>query len=873
MFIFIFYCVVLLPLLFIRPNCWADSSCCFGEIKHKYMKIRLFVLLFCLLFCFDMSAQDVKKIKKVACVGNSITFGAGIRNRDKDSYPAVLGQMLGDDYEVRNFGYSARTMLNKGDNPYMKEQMFRDVLGYLPDIIVVKLGTNDSKPHNWKYGKEFGRDMETMLAAFRKLASKPVVYLCTPAKVYGSGYGINDSVIVNYIIPEINRIARKEKIEVIDIHTATDGMSQNFPDNVHPNEVGAIVLAGTVYKALTGKETTHTMQAFPGRKSAWAGCDRYDFQYRGRDAIVVCPKQAAPGKPWIWRPAFFGAFPSVDKALLEKGFHVVYYDLTHQYGSPRAVEAGTFFYDYMKNYYGLSPKVTLEGFSRGGLCAFNWAAKNTDKVACIYVDAPVCDVFSWPGRKQADLWSGVLKEWNLTDAQMESFKGNPVDNLETLAKAGIPVMAVCGDSDKVVPYSENMEVVRNKYTALGGMVEVIVKPGCDHHPHSLENPQPVVDFIIRHQPGYKKFLHVNERGSLQNSWVRFEKERKGRVAFLGGSITEMAGWRTMIQQQLKQRFPYTDFEFVDAGIASTGSTPGSFRLQKDVLSKGRIDLLFVEAAVNDHTNGFSPAEQVRGMEGEVRRALLANPATDVVMLHFIYDPFIPMVKAGNVPDVIMNHERVANHYMIPSINLVQEVGERMLAGEFTWEQFGGTHPLPFGHRFYAAAIAHLFDSMWQNMPAETGVQPHKIPAEPLDQSSYFGGDFMSVKDARLGKGWKYEESWEPEIKVETRPGFVRVPMLVSDRANAKLTLDFTGKAIGIFCASGPKAAILEYSVDGSPFKKLDTNTQWSKGLYIPWVFMLASDLKDGAHKLELRISGDKNSQGNECCIRNFVVNK
>lgn len=838
------------------------------------MIIRLLLSLFLgLLFCFDTSAQDVKKIKKVACVGNSITFGAGIWNRDKDSYPAVLGQMLGDAYAVRNFGFSARTMLNKGDYPYMKEQMFRDVLDYQPDIIVVKLGTNDSKPYNWKYGKEFGRDLETMLAAFRKLASKPLVYLCSPAKVYGSGPVINDSVIVNYIIPEISRIARKEKLEVIDVHTATSGMPQSFPDNVHPNEAGAIVLAGTVYKALTGKEVTHAMQAFPGKKSEWAGYDCYSFQYRGRDAIAVCPKQAAPGKPWIWRPAFFGAFPSVDKALLEKGFHVVYYDLTHMYGSPRSVEAGTAFYEYMKNYYGLSPKVTLEGFSRGGLFAFNWAAKNTDKIACIYVDAPVCDVFSWPGRKQPDLWNGVLKEWNLSDAQMESFKGNPVDNLASLAQAGIPVIAVCGDSDQVVPYAENMEVVRNKYTALGGMVEVIVKPGCGHHPHSLENPQPVVDFIIRHQPEYKKFLHINARGNMQNSWVRFEKERKGRVAFLGGSITEMGGWRTMIQQQLKQRFPYTEFEFVDAGIGSTGSVPGSFRLQNDILSKGRVDLLFVEAAVNDHTNGFSPVEQVRGMEGEVRHALLANPATDIVMLHFIYDPFIPMVKAGNTPDVILNHERVANHYLIPSVNLVQEVAERMQAGEFTWEQFGGTHPLPFGHRFYAAAIARLFDRMWRQMPTDAKVQPHDIQKEPLDKFSYFGGDFLDIRDARLGKGWTYQASWEPEIKVETRRGFVRVPMLVSNRAKAKLTLDFTGKAIGIFCVSGPRAATLEYSVDGSPFKKLDTNTQWSKALYIPWLFMLESNLKDGAHKLELRISDDKNGQGYECCIRNFVVNK
>lgn len=839
------------------------------------MRFCVFFLWLELFFSLVLPAQETGKVIKVACVGNSITFGAGISNRDKDSYPAVLGQMLGDGYDVRNFGFSARTLLAKGDHPYMKEQMFQQVLQFQPDVVVVKLGTNDSKAHNWRYGRDFARDLESLVTAFQKLSSRPVIYLCYPAKAYSLQYGIQDSVIVHGIIPVIQACARKKHLQLIDMHTATSGMRQNFPDDIHPNEAGAIVMAETVYKALTGKEMKHEMQAFPGRKSGWSGYDRYDFQFRGRDAIVVCPKQAAPGKPWIWRPAFFGAFPSVDKALLGKGFHVAYYDLTHLYGSPRAVEAGTAFYGYMKNYYGLSPKVTLEGFSRGGLCALNWAVKNTDKIACIYIDAPVCNVFSWPGRKDQALWNDLLKEWNLTDEQMNSFAGNPVDHLAPLVKAGIPVISVCGDSDKVVPYSENMEVVRNEYSRLGGQVEVILKPGCDHHPHSLDDPQPVVDFILRYQPGYERYQHIQERGSLKNSYLRFERERKGRVAFLGGSITEMKGWRTMIQQQLKQRFPYTQFEFVDAGISSTGSVPGAFRIVHDVLEKGRIDLLFVEAAVNDHTNGFSPVEQVRGMEGEVRHALSVNPEMDVVMLHFIYDPFIPMVKAGQVPDVILNHERVANHYLIPSINLVQEIAERMQAGEFTWEQFGGTHPLPFGHRFYAASIARLFDKMWSGVPADAKVTPHVIPVRPLDIFSYYGGCFVDVREAKAGKGWEYAENWQPELKVETRRGFVRVPMLVGNRPHAKFTLDFKGKAIGIFGVFGPAAGMLEYSVDGAPFKKLDTYTYWSKGIYLPWLYMLENELNDGHHRLVVRISKDKNenSLGYECCIRNFVVNE
>ena len=381
--------------------------------------------------------------------------------------------------------------------------------------------------------------------------------------------------------------------------------------------------------------------AICAQKQTWHGGTRHDFKFKERDAIVVEPAEAAEGNPWVWRPAFFDAFPSVDVALLAKGFHIVYLDLTHEYGNPKSVALGTDFYQWICENYALSEQVTLEGFSRGGLYALNWAIANPEKVACLYLDAPVCDVFSWPGREQPELWQDLLQKWDTTDKEMASFPGNPIDHLQPLAATGVPILAVCGDSDQVVPYSENMEVLRNRYVALGGPVEVILKPGCDHHPHSLENPEPVVDFILRHQPTYQKYIHSSARGRLQNSFLKFERERSGRVAFLGGSITEMKGWKDEIENDLKQRFPYTAFDFVEAGIGSTGTTPGAFRLPHDVLSQGKIDLLFVEAAVNDDTNHFSPLEQVRGMEGEVRQALLNNPEMDIVMLHFIYDDTEP----------------------------------------------------------------------------------------------------------------------------------------------------------------------------------------------------------------------------------------
>lgn len=845
------------------------------------MKSKLLLIILTAFLCLHSKAETTSKAApktpkiKVACVGNSITAGAGIKNRDKDSYPMMLGQMLGKEYDVRNFGVSGRTMLQKG-NSYMKEKAYKQALDFQPDILIVKLGTNDTNPSFWKYKSEYSKDMLTMLQAFRQKSPSVKIYLCYPVKINGERLNARDKVITKEVIPMINKVAGQVDAQVIDLHTPTENMPENFVDELHPNEQGAHVLAKVIYKTLTGKETAHEIQPFPGLKGKWKGYERYDFTYKNKTAIVVRPKKAREGNPWIWRPAFFGSFAYADEALLKEGFHVVYYDLTHQYGCPSSIKAGTDFYNNMVSQYGLSSKVTLEGISRGGYQALQWAIVHPEKVACIYLDNPVCDMFSWPGKQREKLWKDFLKLWQLDETiTPETFKGNPIHHLQALAEQKVPILAVCGDSDKVVPFAENMKLVRDAYVKLGGPVELIIKPGADHHPHSLEKPEPIVDFIIRHQPAYQKKQYYNVRGSLANSFIRFEKERKGRVAFFGGSITEMRGWRNMIQDQLKQRFPFTEFDFVDAGIPSTGTTPHAFRMENDVLSRGDIDLLFIEGAVNDHTNGFSPRDQIRGMEGVVRHALTANPYTDIIMLHFVYEPFLQMFPKGQTPDVILNHERVANHYLIPSINCAREVSERIEDKEFTWKEFGGVHPKWFGHKFYAADIQALWDEMW-SLPENSTRQPHEIPAKALDKYSYTNGKFVDLKEARIEKGWSILSPWKPKEKTSTRKGFVNVPMLYSDTPGATFTYSFKGKAVGLFMACGPYSGIIEYSIDGKEFRKLDTFTKWSKRLYLPWLYVLDSELdSQKTHKLTVRISKDKNaeSKGTECVIRNLVINE
>lgn len=372
--------------------------------------------------------------------------------------------------------------------------------------------------------------------------------------------------------------------------------------------------------------------------------------------------------------------------------------------------------------------------------------------------------------------------------------------------------------------------------------------------------------------GYEYFAL---RGGLPNCRVKFEREKKGRVAFLGGSITAMKGWRDLVCEALRKRFPDCEFDFVAAGIGSTGSTPGAFRLQRDVFGRGPVDLLFEEAAVNDATNRPDrPVEWRRGMEGIIRQARLTNPAIDIVVLHFVDPGKMKVITEGRVPGVIVAHEKVAAHYGIPSINLAREVTERIRAGEFTWKgDFKNLHPSPFGHQVYLRSIERLFNAAWGGETA-AAVVAHAVPAKPLDAASYFGGRLVDVDSVPPGKGWRLARGWRPSDRIGTRQGFVNVPMLIAERPDAEQAFDFEGTAVGIFVAAGNDAGTIAYRVDGGAWQTQDLFTRWSRGLHIPWAYVLAAGLPPGRHRLDLRVAAEKNkgSKGHACRIVHWLVN-
>lgn len=264
--------------------------------------------------------------------------------------------------------------------------------------------------------------------------------------------------------------------------------------------------------------TLHAAESFSGEKSAFRGYERYRFTVDDCSVMVVCPKQAAPGRPWLWRGAFWGdkSYPFTemtviaDLQLVERGFHLVTAGPNVPLGHPSGNRHMSAVYDEIVGKRGLAPKPAMVGLSREALGTYRWAAANPDKVACIFMDVPVCDMKSWPAGKlvpgsgsKADgaptEWKRLLETYAFkSDAEALAYRGSPIDLLEPLAKARVPILHVCGDSDTTVPVEENSAVLKRRYEALGGEMDLILKKGIGHHPCGLEDPTPIVTFIQRH---------------------------------------------------------------------------------------------------------------------------------------------------------------------------------------------------------------------------------------------------------------------------------------------------------------------------------------------------------------------------------------
>jgi acyl-CoA thioesterase I len=206
------------------------------------MKKSILLLLF--LLCASIIIAQIK----VACIGNSITFGHGLKK--EETYPAQLQKILGDGWVIQNFGVSGRTLLKNGDRPYVKEKAYTDAKEFAPDVVLIKLGTNDAKPQNWKFKDEFMTDYDAMIKELAALPSRPLIILCLPVPAYGTNFNINDSIVNNVVVKWVTMVAWQNKLQVIDLYQPLSNHPEWFPDKIHPNAAGAEEMAKVVARKL-----------------------------------------------------------------------------------------------------------------------------------------------------------------------------------------------------------------------------------------------------------------------------------------------------------------------------------------------------------------------------------------------------------------------------------------------------------------------------------------------------------------------------------------------------------------------------------------------------------------------------------------------
>lgn len=596
----------------------------------------------------------------------------------------------------------------------------------------------------------------------------------------------------------------------------------------------------------------------------WNNFSQHKFEIGGHAAYVISPAFAAPGNPWIWRTAWPNYHAEVDLELLRCGYHVGYIEVVDMLGSEPSLDLMDQFYAQVTSQWKLAAKPAIEPNSCGGLHAYRYALRHPERVACILGDVPVMDFKSWPYDHPASRkanWPQVLTSYGFkSEAEAMAYKGNPNDNLDVIAKAKIPLRHTICLTDQIVPPERNTLEAKRRLQKLGWDLDVVaVKESNETEGHHFPFPESFESalFVMAHadvRPAAREYFEL--RDGLANCERTFGEKKTGRVVFLGGSITYGSGWRDEVMGYLKKKFPETKFDFIAAGIPSVGSNGHAFRMDQDVFQDGPVDLLFVEAAVNDISNlPGNPTLMLRSMEGVIRHARMKNPETDIIQMHFVSPESLNDYAAEKVPEAIAQHDKVAAAYGCVSLNLAKECADRIKAGQMTWEgDFkSNVHPPPFGQQLYSNSMMRMMDAAFDTTKAPA---PHSVPMEMLDKASYQSGHYVALGDAILGKGFTLVPEWNPTVKSGTREGFVSVPALSANEAGAEFTYDFEGNAIGLFLASGPDSCILEYNIDGGAFKKLDTFTKWSGSLYLPWPVILADGLNAGKHRLVVKTTDD-----------------
>ncbi len=235
--------------------------------------------------------------------------------------------------------------------------------------------------------------------------------------------------------------------------------------------------------------------------SEFSGFVMHEFKFEGRDAKVVLPKTARADGKWLLKTEYFREFPAFQNEMLERGYHVAYISNITRWMKPDDIDVKDRFAAYLEAEYGLSPKCVPVGMSCGGLHAVYFAAKYPERVAALYLDAPVMNLLSCPmklGKGHGGMVDEFIGATGMTLIDLINYRNHPIDQKEKLLAANIPIIMVYGDSDETVPYDENGAYLEKFYREQGGIIKTYGKAGCGHHPHGLEDNTPIREFVEKY---------------------------------------------------------------------------------------------------------------------------------------------------------------------------------------------------------------------------------------------------------------------------------------------------------------------------------------------------------------------------------------
>ena len=659
------------------------------------------IFSFALIALVMLLPATAEKIK-IACIGDSITYGAGLKDRARTCYPNFLQEMLGHEkYEVKNFGVNGATLLDKGDIPYKKTRQYKEALAYKADYVFIMLGTNDTKMHNWKHKADYLKDYKSMIMALRSAHSKSEIILMQSPPTRTEGQQISNTRIAKELLPMIQKASVENNTALLNINRSFLNLQAdqggNIPDKIHPDNFGAELIAKRVYEYIWRPvdknysiEEMLRSQGVNFNTSLYHGYKQYNFKLNNVPCTIVAPYKTNSQRNWLWRARFWGHEPQFDIALLERGFHLTYCDVSNLFGSPKAVERWNNFYSFTRKLK-LNKKVVIEAMSRGGLISFNWAAANTDKVAAIYADAPVLDFKSWPagkGKSQGSgpSWKRCLDAYGFTDEQATAYNKNPLDNLPLLAEAKIPLIFVCGMADKVVPFDENTGLAEKRYKELGGELILIPKENVGHHPHSLKNPFPIVKHILKwtkQSPKYatRAIPAAEYRGGAgwggTTWWGQLDKinktvaehKDKCQLVFFGDSITQnWTGHWNRVANEKKRAIDrhFSQYHAIGMGVSGDRTEHLIYRARnghfKDFQPKVIVLMIGVNNIWGDRYTGKETAEGILSLVKTLRKV---TPKSQILL----HGPF----ATGRTADSYRRQQILDVHKYISKLDKMDNV--------------------------------------------------------------------------------------------------------------------------------------------------------------------------------------------------------